>query len=52
MKETIDKINLKIDDLKDNLQNYKYKIDYTMREIPSDIKSMNQSNFNHSSTLD
>lgn len=50
MKNVIDKINLKIDDLNLNLQNYEQVIDLTLAEIPKDIRSMNNSNFNNSSS--
>lgn len=50
----IDKIHLKIDDLRDNLVNYEQKIDLTLKEIPpypaGDIRSLNNSNFNISSS--
>ena len=50
MKSAIDKINLKIDGLKDNLNCYEQNIDLTLKEIPKDIRSMNNSNFNNSSS--
>ena len=49
VKETIDKITSKIDDLRDNLVCYEQKIDLTLQEIPRDIRSVNNSNFNLSS---
>ena len=52
MDSVIDKIHLKIDDLRDNLVNYEQKIDMTLKEIPQqvDIKSLNNSNWNISSS--
>jgi regulatory protein YycI of two-component signal transduction system YycFG len=41
---------LKIDGLKDNLNCYEKNIDLTLKEIPKDIRSMNNSNFNNSSS--
>jgi len=46
----IEKINLKIDGLNQNLENYQQEIDLTLEEIPRDIRSMNNSNFNNSSS--
>lgn len=47
--ETIAKITSKIDDLRENLVSYEQKIDLTLKEIPRDIRSLNNSNFNLSS---
>lgn len=49
VRDTIDKINSKIDHLKDNLVSYEQNIDLTLKEIPRDIRSVNNSNFNLSS---
>lgn len=49
VKDTIDKINSKIDDLRENLVCYEQKIDLTLKEIPRDIRSVNNSNFNPNS---
>ena len=47
--DTINKITSKIDNLRDNLVCYEQKIDLTLKEIPRDIRSVNNSNFNLSS---
>ena len=49
MQQTIANITNKIDDLRDNLVCYEQKIDLTLKEIPRDIRSLNNSNFNLSS---
>lgn len=49
MHDTIAKITSKIDDLRNNLVCYEQKIDLTLKEIPNDICSLNNSNFNLSS---
>ena len=49
VKDTINKITSKIDNLRENLVCYEQKIDLTLKEIPKDIRSVNNSNFNLSS---
>ena len=47
--DTIAKITFKIDNLRENLVCYEQKTDLTLKEIPKDICSLNNSNFNLSS---
>ena len=46
--DVIDKIGLRIDDLRENLDQYQRNIDLTLKEIPQtiDIRSYNNSHFN------
>ena len=50
--DVIDKIGLRIDDLRENLDQYQRNIDLTLKEIPQtiDIRSYNNSHFNISSS--
>ena len=44
VESAIDKINLKIDYLSSNLNNYTSNIENTMKEIPKDIRSIRSMN--------
>jgi hypothetical protein len=39
IENAIERINLRIDDLNQNLENYEQKVDLTLKEIPKDIRS-------------
>ena len=51
LREAIQNITMKIEDLRENLLDFESKIQGTLKEIPKDVRSYNNnSNFNASSS--